>query len=74
MSEQASEPVELRFCEPHKLADQLRIMKSLDLRNEAGTRIIVNLMTRGFIYQPTCDNTDQHGLCMGHPVGEGGGA
>lgn len=74
MSEQASGPVELRFCEPHKLVDQLRIIKSLGLANEAGTRTIVNLMTRGFVYQPTCDNIDRHGLCLGHPAGEGGGA
>ncbi len=68
------EPVPLRFCEPQKLVDQLRIMKSLNLANEAGTRIIVSLMTRGFIYQPMCDNHDNHGLCLGHPEGEGGGA
>ena len=70
---QASEPVLLQFCEPHKLIDQLRIMKSMNLANEWGTRVVIGLMTRGFIYQPLCDNTDRHGLCLGHPA-EGGEA
>jgi len=65
------EPVELRFCEPHKLVDQLRKLKALGLSREmldSVSRPIVNLMTRGFIYHSACDNTDQHGLCLGHPV------
>lgn len=77
MSEQASEPVELRFCEPIKLVDDLRKLKAMGLSREmydAGAGPYVELMTRGFTHWPTCKNTDQHGLCLGHPAGEGGGA
>lgn len=64
------EPVPLQFCEAHKLVDQLRTTKSLGLANEWGTRVIINLMTRGYIYQPLCNNTDAQGLCLGHPIGQ----
>lgn len=75
MSGQACEPVELRFCEPVKLVEQLRKLKALGTplsRYDDASRWMIGLMTRGFTHAPTCNNTDQHGLCLGHPVGEGG--
>ena len=73
---QASEPVPLQFCEAKPLVDDLRTLKGLSICRETydhTSRPIIGMMTRGYRYWPRCDNTDRHGLCLGHPA-EGGGA
>lgn len=73
------QPVPLRFCEPVKLVDEIRRIKAMNLSRKTGaydaaSQDVVAMMTRGFTHWPRCDNHDIHGLCLGHPETEGGGA
>lgn len=70
------QPVPLRFCEPHKLREEILTLKSLPLSRatyDDVARPVLGLMTRGFTHRPAkgCDNHDIHGLCLGHPDTDG---